>query len=563
MICRLGLACAVLLSLAGCGMDSGGSEQYPLPSGVQSVSSGSSIELTPHLRIDADRYGPVVHLDYDGNGLWPRHSSELPFKSRVQVWDSGKTFTIECLGLRRDIENQDEPVYAVRVVSKPAPAPEISANKPASGTFNLGDGHSTNPTSRRDDFSYSVVSHDPLLAVGLDDCAWATLITNFGVGKIDAADLYKIPDVPDKKPRGKEQAITKVETDVGPAHVTLTRIMPPGKATASISVSDPKSYKGTILCDICDICDISDLDTPDHYNTALGMPTYVNPNSPQPPELSAFQKADPAFVKSWELQLDPPLTIKHGLSSDGGIAESPANFHALLWKLDDRIYGYSGYSYSNTFTPAGGRVEGTLQDGKLTLLVMGELNLKLESSWVGADEISGNASVWGYMPASITKPKRYHKFKLIKKRDDAGREEDKLCAQIDMLAPNLDYWDAITCAPSETYRTSILAQTVRLMRADQIDGPDSRHAISAAASLAHTQYSAWLSSRNFWGENHPITRANKRIATELYRRVLRTNPLEYEYAMQDYIRMLTQAHDERGATAVRSALNRAKAAALD
>lgn len=529
---------AVLVSLGGCGMSPGG-EQYPLPSGVQSVDRDNSIEITPNLHIDAGRDGPAAHIN---------DKYSVPIKNRVQVWDSGKLCTIECLGLRRDIENKDGPVFAVRVRSQEAPAPVIAANKSASGTFAWEDGHPTNITTRGSETIYSVVSHDPLLAVGMDDSGRATVVTNFGISEIDAAELYKITEV-------KGSTTAKVETDIGPAHVTLARMQPSGKTSASITVSDPTSYKGTIICDI---------ETPDRYSSALGMATYINPNSPQPPDLSAFQKPDPSFAKSWELQLDPPIKSERGTSPNASTTEGPAHLHAMLWKLGDRIYGYSGYNFSGTSTPAGGRVEGTLQDGKLTLRVMGEPNMKLESTWVGADEISGNASVWGYPAgASSSPPERYHKFKLIKKNDDEGREEDKLCAEIDMLPPNLEYWDAITCAPSESYRTSLVAETVRLMRDDQTAGQESKNSLNAASSLAHTQYTAWLSSRNFWGENHPITQANKRIAETLYKRVLRSDPLDYEYAMEDYIKMLTQAHDEKGAKVVRTALNKAKAANLD
>ncbi len=555
MIRRLGLAFAVLVSLGGCGMSMNGGEQYPLPSGVQSVDRDSSIELTPRVHIDADEHGPVAHVNYTGTeDASNTRPDELPLTNRLELWDSGKAFTIECLGLRRDVENSDEPVYAVRVISKDAPAPEISATtKPASGVFAWEGGHSTAPTSGDSRVAYTLVSHSPLLAVGVDASTHATLITNFGIRTVDIASLHETPDKQDKKEL-LPAAISK-EIEIGPAHVTLTRDTSSGKTTASISVSDPQSYHGTL---------ISNFEVPGDSINSLGMATYINPNSPRPPDLSAFQRPDPAFGRSWELQLDPPIKVEHGLGRGGRASEGPAVIHAILWKLGDRIYGYAGYNFSDTFTPAGGRVEGIFgDDGKLVLRIIGEPNMRLESTWVGADEISGNASVWGHPPGSSTKPERYHKFKLIKKRDDAGREEDKLCAQLDMLTPRLEYWDAITCAPSESYRTSMVAETVRLMRDDQAAGPESRDSLSAASTLAHSQYTAWLSSRNFWGENHPITQANKRIATALYKRVLQTNPLDYEYAMEDYVRMLTQAHDDKGAKNVRTAINRAKAANLD
>lgn len=541
MIRRLGIAFAVLVSLSGCGMGLSGGEQYPLPSGVQSVDRNSTIELTPHLHIDADESGPVVHLNYAGT-----EGNSLPLSNRLQVWDSGKTFSIECLGLRRDVENSDDPVYAVRVTSKDAPAPEMSAtSKATSGAFAWEDGHPVYPTRTEEGMRYTLVSHSPLLVVGRDASTHVMLITNFGIKTVDIKALYE----PTKTPS------TNMEFDIGPAHVTLTRVAATGKTNASITVSDPKNYQGTI---------ISSFDVPEEDTSSLGMATYINPNRPQPPELAAFQRPDPEFGRSWELQLDPPIKVEYGLSRRGGVAEGPAVIHAILWKLGDRIYGYSGYNFSDTLTPAGGRVEGIFgDDGKLVMRIIGEPNMRLESTWVGADEISGNASVWGHPPGSSTKPERYHKFKLVKKRDDAGREEDKLCAQIDMLTPNLEYWDSITCAPSESYRTSMVAETVRLMRDDQAAGPESRDSLSAASTLAHSQYTAWLSSRNFWGENHPITQANKRIATALYKRVLQTNPLDYEYAMEDYVKMLTQAHDDKGAKNVRTAINRAKAANLD
>lgn len=552
---KLGVAFAVLVSLAGCGMGITGGEQYPLPSGVQSVDRDSSIKLTPRVHIDADEHGPVVHVNYTGTeDTSNAHPDELPLSNRLELWDSGMAFTIECLGLRRDVENSDEPVYAVRVISKNTPAPEVSAvAKPASGVLAWDDGHSTAPTGGDSRVAYTLVSHSPLLAVGVDASTHATLITNFGIRTVDIARLYETPDV-----RGKKEllpAATSMELEVGPAHVTLMRDASSGKTTASITVSDSKNYQGTI---------ISNFDVPDEDGSSLGMATYINPNRPQPPELSAFQRPDPAFGRSWELQLDPPIKVEHGLGRGGRASEGPAVIHAILWKLGDRIYGYAGYNFSDTLTPAGGRVEGIFgDDGKLVMRIIGEPNMRLESTWVGADEISGNASVWGHPPGSSTKPERYHRFKLVKKRDDAGREEDKLCAQIDMLTPNLEYWDAITCAPSESYRTSMVAETVRLMRDDQAAGPESRDSLSAASTLAHSQYTAWLSSRNFWGENHPITQANKRIATALYKRVLQTNPLDYEYAMEDYVKMLTQAHDDKGAKNVRTAINRAKAANLD
>ncbi|MFN8657951.1 MAG: hypothetical protein U0105_16545 [Candidatus Obscuribacterales bacterium] len=555
MIRRLGLAFAVLVSLSGCGMGLSGDEQYPLPSGVRSLDRNSSIQLTPHLHIDADESGPVVHVNYAGaEDASGTHPDELPLTNRVELWDSGKAFTVECLGLRRDVENSDEPVYAVRVVSKDAPAPEVSATtKPIAGVFAWEGGHSTAPTSGDSRVAYTLVSHAPLLAIGVDASTHATLITNFGIRTVDIASLYETPEMHDTKEL--PPAENKMTIEIGPARITLTRARSSGKTTASISVVDPQNYHGTI---------ISNFDVPEENTSSLGMATYINPNGPQPPELSAFQRPDPAFGRSWELQLDPPINVEHGLGRGGRSSDGPAEIHAILWKLGDRIYGYAGYNFSDTLTPAGGRVEGIFgDDGKLVLRIIGEPNMRLESTWVGADEISGNASVWGHPPGASTKPERYHKFKLVKKRDDAGREEDKLCAQIDMLTPSLEYWDAITCAPSESYRTSMVAETVRLMRDDQSAGPESRDSLSAASTLAHSQYTAWLSSRNFWGENHPITQANKRIATALYKRVLQTNPLDYEYAMEDYVKMLTQAHDDKAAKNVRTAINRAKAANLD
>lgn len=527
---------------------------------------GNSLPLGPHVHIEVDNEGPTVVF---GKTEDYQNRNYLYLSKKIELWDAGVKYKAEFLGLKKAVLR---PQSVIRLSSENCPEPVLKTTE-GSGNWNW---NFNNPASNRDGgMNFARVSTEPFLSVGSTaQGAEILVVSNFGIAVMNSSGLQskaikfkktngetiicpynektKGYDIP--KPAQGHGAIAgpvpgtvSEQSKIGPATVILSKKYPGAKTLATVKVNNAEKNSGPF---------IFDYQVPDFYSASLGTPVYHDEPAAQSAASTqavaasqsvaatpTYYAPDKDFPETWKLRLNPPILEEFGLTTSGP-SKSEAIVECTLWKFGEHLFGYGGYSYSDSGQYKGGNIEGTLKNGKLSLRMTGILNMQLDATvpTSSLSVIKGRALVADDISAGgvqAGKSANNRDFALEQDNSPAKiKEHEKFLASIKQIPPGKKYWNALCVLPSTSGTGGIIQQSIQLSNLEQSAGESSKRTMDKVGELAHSHYCAWLETKNAWGKNHQVTLAHETIAERLYNRMLSAKDRSYDPYYSEYINLL-------------------------